>query len=137
MANTPKFTPHPQSAPGDFYVEQGQCLACGIPHVVAPRLMGWTDEKHPHCIWKKQPETREEIEQAITVFEVQELDCHRYAGTDPMILNRILSTACDYPLPQPNASGPEARSACDIPRFTSLEQQSLLTKVWRRLTRRR
>jgi hypothetical protein len=31
----PKLTPHPESAPGDFYVEKGMCLSCGVPHVVA------------------------------------------------------------------------------------------------------
>ncbi len=39
----PKFTAHPKSAPGDFYVEKGQCLACGVPQVVAPDLVGWAD----------------------------------------------------------------------------------------------
>jgi len=53
MACVPRFTPHPKSAPGDFYVEKGQCLACGVPHVVAPDLVGWADEKIPHCFWKK------------------------------------------------------------------------------------
>jgi len=53
LASVPKFTPHPKSAPGDFYVEKGQCLACGVPHVVAPDLVGWADEKIPHCFWKK------------------------------------------------------------------------------------
>src|SRR5580700_3808467 len=45
MACVPKFTPHPNSMPGDFYVEKGQCLACGVPHVVAPDLVGWTDKR--------------------------------------------------------------------------------------------
>ena len=40
MACAPKFTPHPKSAPGDFYVVKGECLACGVPHVVAPDLVG-------------------------------------------------------------------------------------------------
>src|SRR5258708_1184507 len=111
MAGVPKFTPHPKSVPGDFYVEKGQCLACGVPHVVAPDLVGWTDEKFPHCFWKKQPGTPAELERAITVLEVQELECHRYAGTDPAILDRVLSVYCDYPkqvpiLIQPNETQP-------------------------------
>jgi hypothetical protein len=101
MACVPKFTPHPKSAPGDFYVEKGQCLACGLPHVVAPDLVGGTDEKVQHCIWKKQPQTPAELERAIAVLEAQELECHRYAGTDPAILNRVSSTYCDYPMPAP------------------------------------
>ena len=80
--------PRPKSAPGDFYVVKGECLACGVPQVVAPDLVGWTGEKIPHCCWKKQPETQEELERAIAVLETQELECHRYAGTDPAILRR-------------------------------------------------
>jgi hypothetical protein len=58
MACAPKFTPHSKSAPGDFYVVKGQCLACGVPLVVAPDLVGWTGEKIPHGFWKKQPRIR-------------------------------------------------------------------------------
>jgi hypothetical protein len=80
MERGPKFTPHPESSLGDFYVEKGQCLACGAPHVVAPDLIGWAINDVHHCIWKKQPETPVELEQATNVFDVQELGCHRYSG---------------------------------------------------------
>jgi hypothetical protein len=102
MACVPKFTPHPKSAPGDFYVVKGECLACGVPQVVAPNLVGWTGEKIPHCFWKKQPETPAELERAIAVLEAQELECPRYAGTDPTILKRVLSSYCDYPMQPPS-----------------------------------
>jgi hypothetical protein len=132
MASVPKFTPHPKSAPGDFYVENGQCLACGVPHVVAPDLVGWTDEKVQHCFWKKQPKTPTELERAIAVLEAQEFGCHRYAGTDPAILNRVLSTYCDYPMQPPQileAAAPES------PRFALLDDRpSLLAKLWRTIT---
>jgi hypothetical protein len=36
------------------------------------------------------------------VLEAQELECHRYVGTDPAILNRVLSTYCDYPMQSPS-----------------------------------
>jgi hypothetical protein len=134
MACVPKFTPHPQSAPGDFYVEKGQCLACGVPHVVAPDLVGWTDEKIPHCFWKKQPKTPAELERAIAVLEAQELVCHRYAGTDPAILNRVLSTNCDYPMQSPSA--PE-QAEPPLPHFALLDDRpGLLTRAWRAITRR-
>src|SRR5215469_65016 len=90
MPHAPKFTPHPKSAPGDFYVVKGECLACGVPQVVAPDLVGWTGEEIPHCFWKKQPETEAEFERAVGVLEAQELECHRYAGADPAILDRRL-----------------------------------------------
>src|SRR5215467_4708692 len=96
MACAPKFNPHPKSALGDFYVVKGECLACGVPHVVAPDLVGWIGDTQ-HCFWKKQPETPAELERAIAVLEAQELECHRYAGTDFAIVSRISSTCCDYP----------------------------------------
>src|SRR5581483_4824428 len=135
MACVPKFTPHPKSAPGDFYVVKGECLACGVPHVVAPDHMGWTGEKTQHCYWKKQPETQAELEEAFAVLEAQELECHRYAGTDLAILDRILSTYCDYPIPSPTViERAEPRS----PDFALLDDRpSLLARVWRAVTRRR
>ncbi|HEY9126263.1 MAG TPA: hypothetical protein VIM62_04010, partial [Acidobacteriaceae bacterium] len=49
-----------QSAPGDFYVESGCCISCGVPQAVAPDLVGWIeDEKFLRCYWIKQPETPE------------------------------------------------------------------------------
>jgi hypothetical protein len=134
MLSASKFTPHPKSAPGDFYVVKGECLACGVPHVVAPDLVGWTGEKIPHCFWKKQPETQAELERAIAVLEAQELGCHRYAGTDPGILNRVLSSYCDHPLQSPTGA---ARTDPEPPHFALLDDRSgLLTRVWRMITGR-
>src|SRR6476620_11613250 len=93
MANiVPKFKPHPQSAPGDFYVVQNECVTCGMPHVVAPELMAWTEDGH-HCFWKRQPETPDELEHAIRVLETQEFGCHRYAGSDIRVFKRVLGAA--------------------------------------------
>lgn len=134
MACTPKFTPHPKSAPGDFYVVKGECLACGVPHVVTPDLVGWTGEKIPHCSWKKQPETPAEVERAIAVLDAQELECHRYAGTDPEVLDRVSSSYCDYPMQSP--SGPQL-SQSPLPHFALLDDRpSLLASVWRAIRRR-
>jgi hypothetical protein len=133
MPSIPKFTPHPKSATGDFYVEKGQCLACGVPHVVAPDLVGWTDEKHLHCYWKKQPATPAELERAIRVLEAQELDCHRYAGTDPAILNRILSSLCDHPQVSP---GVLQHGDPEPPRFALLaDQPTVIARAWKMITR--
>jgi hypothetical protein len=131
MPGVPKFVPHPKSAPGDFYVEKGQCLACGVPHVVAPDLVGWTDEKYPHCFWKKQPETPAELERAIKVLDAQELGCHRYSGTDPAILDRLLSTYCDYPNRTPLAS---QQADPEPPHFALLNDRlGLLARMWRKI----
>ena len=98
--STRKFKAHPQSAPGDFYVVNGECITCGAPHAVAPNLVGWAENaEFEHCIWKRQPQTQEEIEEAISAILVSEVGCHRYAGNDPGILDRLGSTYCDAPQP--------------------------------------
>jgi hypothetical protein len=85
----------PTSVSGDFYVENHCCTSRGVPQVVAPDLVGWTDEGTGHCYWKKQPETREDLRQAFATFYGQELGCHRYAGYDSEIHARIGSENCD------------------------------------------
>jgi hypothetical protein len=135
MAGVPKFVPHPKSASGDFYVVKGECLACGYPHVVAPDLIGWTGEKIPHCYWKKQPGTSAELERAIGVLEAQELECHRYAGTDPAILDRVSSACCDYPKQLPRVV---QHTDPQPPRFALLDDRpGPLTRAWRTITRRK
>jgi hypothetical protein len=134
MACAPKFTPHPKSVPGAFYVVNGGCLACGVPHVVAPDLVGWADEKVPHCFWKKQPETPAELERAIAILEAQELECHRYAGTDPAILDRISSTYCDYPMQSPTLA---EQTGHRPPHFALVDgRPSLLARMWGTITGR-
>lgn len=133
MTPSPKFEPHPQSSPGDFYVENGQCLACGVPHAIAPDLVDWADQESPHCVWKKQPKTEAEIERALAVLDAQELGCHRYAGTDPAILDRVLSSYCDYPVSLANSAAPPEV----LPKFALLnENPSWITKVWTVILRR-
>lgn len=134
MSSIPKLTPHPMSAPGDFYVEDGQCLACGVPHVVAPDLVGWTDEKVLHCFWKKQPNTPAELERAIAVLDAQELGCHRYAGTDRSILDRISPANCDYPMKLPAAAENPTPKA---PQFALLDGVGLFARLWRAMLTRR
>ena len=96
MSGEKRYLPEPTSAPGDFYVVNGECIACGIPHVVAPELVGWVDATEMHCRWKKQPEDESELQQAFAIFDSQEAGCHRYAGSDPDIIKRIGEDNCDY-----------------------------------------
>jgi len=91
------YIQEPKSAPGDFYVESSCCTACGVPQSVAPDLVGWTEEPFVSCYWKKQPENSYELNQAFKIFDGQELDCHRYAGHDPAIQQRIGYTNSDFP----------------------------------------
>src|ERR1700761_9627525 len=102
-------TPHPSSVPGDFYVINECCLACGAPQSIAPNLIGTESPSH-HCFWKKQPETPAEVDQAIKIILTQELDCHRYAGADPVILDRLVSTGCCDAFPSRSYHPIELRS---------------------------
>lgn len=95
MATEKRSEPHPQSAPGDFYVVNHECTSCGAPHVVAPDLIGWNNAEMGHCIWKKQPETPEELDQAVAAFDACCLGCYRYAGEEPEIAARIGLDHCD------------------------------------------
>jgi hypothetical protein len=49
------------SARGDFYVEDGRCMSCGMPQAIAPELVGWTEERLPSCYWMRRAETGEEV----------------------------------------------------------------------------
>jgi len=96
METQRRFKSHPQSAPGDFYVVNDECINCGAPHAAAPELIGWaTNVENLHCIWKKQPETPEELEQAFAAFNASCVACYRYAGNDPQIMSRIGLDYCD------------------------------------------
>lgn len=95
MPNAPRFERHPQSAPGDFYVVNNECICCGAPHQVAPDLIGWDDSTPGHCIWKKQPATPEELEQAFAAFDNSCVSAYRYAGNDSAIIRRIGPECCD------------------------------------------
>jgi len=70
-----------------------------LRHAVAPDLIGWLDGDTSHCIWKRQPESADEIDQAIHVFAASCVGCHRYAGDDPEIIKRIGWNYCDAPQP--------------------------------------
>jgi hypothetical protein len=98
--------PHPKNAPGPFYVVNGCCMACMVPQVIAPTLMGF-DEVEKHCFFSRQPENEEEVYRAIRAVWSSELQCLRYGGTDVEVLRRLAeidaSDACDQQ-PPPGAS---------------------------------
>ena len=84
---------------GDFYVQQGCCISCGVPQELAPTLVGWRDAQNlTDCYWIRQPQTPNELEQAIKVIRDQDLYCHRYAGTDAQIIKRLPPEQCDHDL---------------------------------------
>ena len=71
-----------------------------MPQALPPELVGWTEEELPSCYWIRQPETRDEVDRAIKIIHTQELGCHRYAGKDPAILERLPREECDFFFPE-------------------------------------
>jgi ferredoxin len=93
---------YPLNAAGNFYVEQGMCIACTAPEHEAPDLMSHDPAAHAgyHCYFKKQPETPEELERAIMAVAVGCRGAVRYGGTDAAVLQRLAglgnANVCDH-----------------------------------------
>lgn len=79
---------HPCNAPGPFYVEDGCCITCSVPHDIAPDLFGWTEDES-HCFVRRQPASPDEVDDAIRALWSAEASCIRYRGSDPALLKRI------------------------------------------------
>ena len=81
------------NVPGDFYVEDGCCVACTLPVSEAPNLIG-EDETNGgyHCYFKKQPTTPEEVNEAIFALEVSCVGCIRYGGDNSEIIEKIVAS---------------------------------------------
>jgi len=91
---------HPETAPGGFYVQNEVCITCGAPEVEGKGLIEHsTKDGHGSCYFKKQPETDEEVENAINAVMVSCIGALRYGGTDENILRKMfelgLSSMCD------------------------------------------
>lgn len=85
--------PHPNNVPGDFFVEDGCCLTCGVPVAEAPDLFTMTDNAFDdpapaivHCWVSRQPANREELGRMLKVLAYQEANCIRYKGNDPQLV---------------------------------------------------
>lgn len=90
---------HELNAEGDFYVEKDGCTLCGAPEVEAGGLIGHSEDG---CYFIRQPQTEEEIEQAINAIAVSCVSAVRYGGTDQKIIKKLheldLATECDHEL---------------------------------------
>lgn len=97
-----------ENAPGDFYVEAGVCAHCCMPHGVAPELMNDAKVDFRECYFRRQPQTPEEVKQAIEALQVSDLGCLRYGGNNPYIIDQLyhlhLERQCDHS-PKPAAAG--------------------------------
>ena len=78
------------NVPGDFYVEDGECIACTLPASEAPNLIGEDEaEDGYHCYFKKQPVSDKEINHAIDAMRVSCCSALRYSGTNQSIIKKI------------------------------------------------
>jgi 4Fe-4S single cluster domain of Ferredoxin I len=78
---------HPLNVPGDFYVEDGCCVSCEMPFQAAPGHFQYDDRGH--CFVCKQPSNDAELASMINAIDMSDVDCIRYAGSDPVTLRRI------------------------------------------------
>jgi hypothetical protein len=81
--------PHPENSAGPFYVVEGHCTACQAPIPEAPTLIAWAEHDPYHCVFRNQPETPEELEQALNAMGVCCVAALRYGGDDPVILRAL------------------------------------------------
>lgn len=91
---------YPENAQGDFYVENQVCIACGAPEAEAPDLIDHSKIEYGHCYFKKQPQTPDELNRAISAMQVSCISGLRYGGQDEEILKRLyregLANECDH-----------------------------------------
>jgi hypothetical protein len=86
---------HPSNVPGDFYVGNGECIQCMQPHAVAPELMGIIgDDKQGYCFFKRQPNTTQELREAIESVRASCCGAVRYSGTDQEIIRALRARGC-------------------------------------------
>ena len=94
--NTRRFDPEPENAPGDFYVERGQCIICMLPVETAPGIFGFHDASitsgshaGSHCYVARQPISSGDVALAVEALTHSCCQAIRYAGSDSDIVSRI------------------------------------------------
>jgi hypothetical protein len=84
---------------GDFYVEDGCCITCGIPTVIAPDIFRFDDEventNDSQCYVYRQPKTADEINRTLEAIGSAEAECIRYRGVEHEILRRIVEAGVE------------------------------------------
>jgi hypothetical protein len=84
----PQHKRHPLNAPGDFYVEDGCCVACLVPFEAVPELLRY-DEEASHCYVCQQPRSLQEQQLMADAVGLSEVRCIRYSGKDEQVLNLL------------------------------------------------
>lgn len=75
----------------DLYVEEGCCLACGVPWHYAPEIFA---DGNPSCVVRRMPATATEFRKVLRVLKTQEVGCIRYAGSDSRVLTILSKAGC-------------------------------------------
>src|SRR5215475_6250741 len=94
-----RYKAYAENAPGDFYVQRDECIACDAPRHCAPDLIGWYEDpsgtgQQSHCFFKKQPVTPDEIDRAIKAVSANCCGSYHYSGSDPKIKRKLRSAGC-------------------------------------------
>ena len=94
-----RFDAYPKNAAGPFYVVNDECIICRAPESVAPDLIGFHEDasgdvKRSHCFFKKQPETSEEIDRAVSAVSANCCGSYRYAGSDEAVKEKLEKAHC-------------------------------------------
>jgi hypothetical protein len=84
----PDPKPHPLNVDGPFYVEDGCCLICDLPRILASDMFKYNEAKD-HCYVYRQPETEDRLRRMIMAVEGAEVACIRYRGHDGHLLRLL------------------------------------------------
>jgi hypothetical protein len=124
-----------QNAAGDFYVQADLCTRCCLPHGEAPELMDDPERSIGDCFFRRQPQTPEEVDRAISALCVSEMCALRYAGTDSKIIAKLRARNCGHLCDQ-TPEGQAWLTALSRPKPISASTKRALSKPvswWRRL----
>ena len=80
---------------GDFYTT-GECLACELPEMEAPKLLAELTDENYDTYFVRQPESTDEIAQAIAAANSCCVDAVRYSGKDKNIIRRLNPGVSDF-----------------------------------------
>ena len=118
---------HPLNVPGDFYVEDGCCLACLVPFEAVPELLRYDDEAS-HCYVCQQPRTLQERQLMAEAVGLSEVRCIRYSGKDEHVLNLL---SLNGELDQCDLESSSSIPVASTQGSASGSKFTLIKRVWR------
>jgi len=118
---------HPLNVPGDFYVEDGCCVACLVPFEAVPELLRY-DEDASHCYVCQQPRNSQERQLMAEAIGLSEVRCIRYSGKNEQVLN-LLSIKGELGQCDPEEDSPVQGVRAN--ESASGKEPSLAKRVWR------